>query len=81
MGHPQTLNVYGCSYQGLPGAGILSESAIRLECGETVQRQPTTTTAALPAPEAYLLLVQPLHSSFPSLCCWTNEHVQMTVVA
>lgn len=80
MGDPKTFNVYWYKYQGPPGEVIFSESTIRLEGGDTVERKLATTTATFPAPGEYLLLVQALNSSFPSQCCWTNGYVQVTVV-
>ena len=65
MGDPKAFNVYWYKYQGPPGEVIFSESTIRLEGGDTVERKLATTTATFPAPGEYLLLVQALNSSIP----------------
>lgn len=80
MGEPKTFNVYWYKYQGPPGEVVFSESTIRLDGGDAVERKLATTTATFPAPGEYVLLVQALNSSFPSQCCWTNGYVQVTVV-
>lgn len=80
MGEPKTFNVYWYKYQGPPGEVVFSESTIRLDGGDAVERKLATTTATFPAPGEYVLLVQALNSTFPSQCCWTNGYVQVTVV-
>ena len=80
MGEPKAFIVYWYRYQGPPGEMIFSESTIRLEGGDTIERKLATTTATFPAPGEYVLLVQVLNSSFPSQCCRTNGYVQVTVV-
>ena len=80
MGEPEAFNVCLVKVRGPPGEVIFSESTIRPEGGDTVERKLATTTATFPVPGEYVVLAQALTSSVPSRCCWSNGYVQVSVV-
>ena len=80
MGEPEAFNVCLVQVRGPPGEVILSESTIRPEGGDTVERKLATTRATFPVPGEYVVLAQAFTGSVPSRCCWSNGYVQVSVV-
>ncbi len=80
MGEPEAFNVCSVQVRGPPGEVVFSESTIRPEGGDTVERKPAPTTATFPVPGEYVVLVQALAGSLPSRCRWSNGYVQVSVV-